>query len=616
MLNCDPGAIPTADVLDFLDTWPDGLVVLDSDWRCRFGNRALETLLRRRRDDLRGRLVWEVLGAPEDVESANQLRRALTEKRRIVIGWSSRGRGLQVHVLPGADSITLLVRDESELQTATRALAESEDRYRTLFEQLPESVVVYGTDYRVKDCNESFARLLQSSRGKIIGLHIDDLKDQRHREPLTAAFAGEIIDWGGPYEYESTTSGVRVWLAPKFTPLRDSEGWITGAIVVVEDRTEQMKTQIALEESEARARQLVDALPDPVVVHVDRRVAYANPAAARLIGASSPAALIGRSMLDLAEPSIRSELRERMRIVLEDREAVERSEQQFMKVDGSGTVDVEVTAIPFTFEGHPAMLSIGRDLSDRKFLEARLVEGRRTESASQLVRHVAHDFRNMLLVILGNADMLLDEPENLEQVASGAREIRDAAQRGSALTRQLLFSTRRESLRPTHVELSSIVVREERLLRRMVGSQVQLSVALSPDAGVIHADIDQVAQVVVNLVVNARDAMPDGGTVRIETYPVRVPLEEGSQWEGLPPGVYATLAVRDTGTGMDETTRARIFEPYFTTKGPDRGTGLGLTIVADVVRESGGTIRVESVPGEGTSFVIYWPRATLLSEAA
>ena len=617
MLKLDPDSwtIDIAAPLEFMDVVTDGLMVLDTKWCCRFLNRALEGLLWRGRDDLLGKAVWEILGTAESTSFGAQLKRAVAEQQRAVIEWKiPYGRRVEVHILPGVDAVTLLFREESGLHLAALAV-ESESKYRTLFEQSPEAIVVYGADFRVADCNEAFARMLRSSRSRIVGLHIDDLKDQHHRDALRAALAGRVIRFDSPYE--ATTSGVRVWATGTFAPLRDANGVITGAIVLVKDRTEQVLTQRALDESETQYRLLVDHLPEAVFVQIDERIAYANPAAARLLGASAPAALVGLSLIDLAEPSRRDGIRQSMRDVLEQRELVAHAEQRYVCFDGVSTVDVEVMAIAFRHEGQAAILTIARDTSAGKRVDARLLQAQKLEGVGLLASSVAHDFNNLLLVILANAGMLLEEPANTKVVEEGANEINAAARRGSALTRQLMFWNRGSAaLQPAHIDLNAVVVQEERILRRLLGRKVQLSIGLTDDAGMIYADPDRIGQALVNLVVNARDAMPEGGTVTIETYTTRIRDRDHSTEMWLPPGVYATLAVRDTGIGMDEATRDRIFEPFFTTKEPAQGTGLGLAIVRDVVLESGGTVAVDSAPGRGSSFLIYWPRAATLPEAA
>jgi signal transduction histidine kinase len=212
--------------------------------------------------------------------------------------------------------------------------------------------------------------------------------------------------------------------------------------------------------------------------------------------------------------------------------------------------------------------------------------------------------------------MLLEEPANPHLVAQGANEIEAAARRGSALTRQLTEWKRiGTGAQPAYIDLNAVVEKEEPILRRLLSRRITLSIGLS-DVGTIYADPNRIGQALVNLVVNARDAMPDGGTARIETFTTSVLERDKSIRMSLPPGLYTTLAVRDTGIGITEEMKARIFEPFFTTKPVGHGTGLGLAIVADVVKESGGYIAVQSAPGLGTSFLIYWRQATEAPQAA
>jgi len=305
-------------------------------------------------------------------------------------------------------------------------------------------------------------------------------------------------------------------------------------------------------------------------------------------------------------------MRQALQKLLEKGEVVARVEQKYLCFDGQSTIDVEVFAIPFRYQGRSSILTVARDINVRKHAEARLVQAQHLEGVGLLASSVAHDFNNLLLVILASAGMLLEEPANAQLVAEGASEIEVAARRGSALTRQLMDWKRvGETLQSAHVNLNDVIMKEEPILRRLLTRRIELSIGLSEDVGTIYADANRVGQALVKLAVNARDAMPDGGMVTIETFTTRVLHRDKPISVSLRPGVYTTLAVRDTGVGISDEMKARIFDPFFTTKPAGQGTGLGLTIVRDVVRESGGFIFVQSEPGLGTSFVIYWPRAEL-----
>ncbi|HEY0528229.1 MAG TPA: PAS domain S-box protein [Gemmatimonadaceae bacterium] len=619
MLNLDPssGDLNVPRVADLLNSISDGILVVDTaEWRCRFANLAIETMFPRAQQDAIGLPVWEILGVVEHAGLVAQLKRVVLERRvRVVSSTTADGSRMQIQALPGDATVTLLLPVDHLLRAATRAAADAEARYRTVFEQSPEGIVIYDNERRVVDCNEAFARLMRSSRNRIIGLHIDDLRDNKHRDALSAALSGRVIRFDSPYE--ATTSGARIWLSGTFAPLRNASGAVNGAIVMVKDRTEQVRTQAALEESEEEYRRLVEHLPEAVFVQIDERIVYANPAAARLLGAADTSGVIGLSLDDLVDEAQRDQIRQKLQEVLEHRAVVAQLEQRYICFDRAGTVDVDVVAIPFRYEGRSAILTIARDINARKRVEARLVQAQHLEGVGLLASSVAHDFNNLLLVILASASMLLEEPANPHLVAQGANEIEAAARRGSALTRQLTEWKRiGTGAQPAYIDLNAVVEKEEPILRRLLSRRITLSIGLSDDVGTIYADPNRIGQALVNLVVNARDAMPDGGTARIETFTTSVLERDKSIRMSLPPGLYTTLAVRDTGIGITEEMKARIFEPFFTTKPVGHGTGLGLAIVADVVKESGGYIAVQSAPGLGTSFLIYWRQATEAPQAA
>jgi PAS domain S-box-containing protein len=272
-------------------------------------------------------------------------------------------------------------------------------------------------------------------------------------------------------------------------------------------------------------------------------------------------------------------------------------------------VDVEIIAHAISYDGRPARLSLVRDLTHTKLLEQRLAQAQKMEAVGRLAGGVAHDFNNMLAVILNVADFAAQSIGPSHPAAADLGEIVEAANRAAALTRQLLAFSRQQMLQPKLLKPCAVVANVEKLLRRVIGEDVSIDLRLAKDAPQVLADEGQLEQVIMNLGVNARDAMPSGGTLTIETSRVLVDAELASRVDGLYPGVHALLTVTDTGVGMDSSTLAHVFEPFFTTKDPGRGTGLGLATVFGIVRRSGGAVEVTSVPGDGTTFRIYLPAA-------
>jgi signal transduction histidine kinase/ActR/RegA family two-component response regulator len=246
--------------------------------------------------------------------------------------------------------------------------------------------------------------------------------------------------------------------------------------------------------------------------------------------------------------------------------------------------------------------------SEKKELEAQFLQAQKMEAVGRLAGGIAHDFNNLLTVISSYSSMALESLRPQDPLHADMKEIRGAAERAARLTRQLLAFSRKQVMRPELLDLTSMARDMERMLQRLIGEDVTLELKLEPELGIVSADPGQIEQVIMNLVVNARDAMPNGGHLVIETSNVAFSTELSMTELGRPAGEYVLLSVTDTGTGMSEATQANLFEPFFTTKGAGVGTGLGLSTVYGIVKQSGGDIHVRSELGRGTSFRIYFPR--------
>ncbi len=270
--------------------------------------------------------------------------------------------------------------------------------------------------------------------------------------------------------------------------------------------------------------------------------------------------------------------------------------------------EVDLVARPLEFAGRRARLVLARDVTAQRHLEDQLRQSQKMEAVGQLAGGIAHDFNNLLTAILGSTQLLLQATPPGDVRREDVEEIRNAGLRAAELTRQLLAFSRRQVLAPKVLELNAVVANMDRMLRRLIGEDVDLATALHAEAGAVNADPGQLEQVLLNLVVNARDAMPGGGRVLIETTCVLLRDELVERRHRLPPGDYVCLAVTDSGMGMDEATQAHLFEPFFTTKEVGKGTGLGLATVYGIVKQSGGYIWVYSEPQRGTTVKVYLPR--------
>jgi len=373
------------------------------------------------------------------------------------------------------------------------------------------------------------------------------------------------------------------------------------------DVTEHRRAEEALQESEERYRSLFETSPLPMWVYdpdpASLRIVAVNDAALEQYGYSREE-LLSMSIRDVWPP----EDAERLGTALASRPAGDAYTGTFRHRRRNGTLlDVDVRSDVVVLGGRTLRLALLQDVTEHKRLEEQFRQSQKMEAVGRLAGGVAHDFNNLLTVINGYAEILLaDLPADLSEddaTRQGLVEITRAGERAAALTRQLLAFSRKQVLNPEILSLNDVVAGIESMLRRLMGEDVALVISLGTSLGNVRADRGQMEQVIVNLAVNARDAMPEGGTLTLET--CNVELEE--TLEPAAPGSYVRLDVRDTGTGMDAATLSHIFEPFFTTKGQGKGTGLGLATVYGIVRQSGGQLRVSSEPGRGTAFEIFLP---------
>jgi len=377
----------------------------------------------------------------------------------------------------------------------------------------------------------------------------------------------------------------------------------------VDERRGRRRAEAALRESEASYATLVEHAPLGVYrSNTSGRFLSVNSALVRMLGYGSVAEVMAVDMSrDLyVDPAQREALL--ARDTYSDREYDE-VEANWKRKDGQPiTVQLSVRAIRNSAREVEFYEAFVRDVTEQRQLEAQLVQAQKLEAVGRLAGGVAHDFNNLLTVILSYSSLLLEDAELPKDARESLDEIRKAADGAAGLTRQLLAFSRQQVMKPQVLDVNAVVTSTEKLLNRLIGEDVKLVTALASDLGAARLDPGQVGQIIMNLAVNARDAMPAGGRLTLETANVEMDLAYVRGHPVAQPGRYVMLAVSDTGIGMDESTKERIFEPFFTTKEPGKGTGLGLATVYGIVKQSGGFIWVYSEPGRGTSFKIYFPR--------
>ncbi len=439
----------------------------------------------------------------------------------------------------------------------------------------------------------------------------EEFLGRRYREVLPSALvvmldralatvaAGEV---SAQFEHRLDVRGKETWWAVKISRRLGADGEVAGYTVFSRDITEQKRTQAALSEMNDRYRGLVDNLVHVVFsTDLDGRMTFVNRAVEHF--GYKPEDVIGRSRDDFTHPDDIPRLRARYAQLGKPAGMVE-----YRMFDAAGKVRIVRSATrPLVVDGQVVgATGVLEDLTAQRETEELLRVAQRMEAVGRLAGGVAHDFNNILTVILSYTDFVMAELGS-DALRNDLAEVERAARRAEALTRQLLAFSRRQVLRPEAVSLASLVDGVSKMLRRLIGEDIDLRVIACDELYDVLADRGQMEQVIVNLVINARDAMPDGGRVEVRTSNVDLDDARAAALQ-VSAGPYVELAIADTGHGMDAATRARVFEPFFSTKPVGKGTGLGLAMVYGLVRQSGGAVTVESEPGEGATFRVFLPR--------
>jgi two-component system cell cycle sensor histidine kinase/response regulator CckA len=481
-----------------------------------------------------------------------------------------------------------------------------EERFRKAFNANPEPILIATlSDARFVDVNESFLRITGYRREEVIGRTSPELKflegpDDHLRLIEMLAKQGSIRDL--EITFCSRSGQRRAGLGSAEVIEVAGEKCVIAILTDITSRKQaeaQMRLQAAALESAANA-----------VVIADRsgKAIWVNPAFTKITGYAA-SDVFGQNLRILNSGKHSKAFFQNMwQTILAGQ--VWQGEIINRRKDGTlYTEDQTITPVPDDRGEISHFIAIKQDITESKKLTQQLTQAQRMESIGQLAGGVAHDFNNLLSVIIGYSELLLETPAPDEKTRKHVQEIQKAGQRAASLTRQLLAFSRQQVLEPRVLNLNTSVVEIEKMLRRLIGEDIELRTVLGSALGPVKADPGQIEQVIMNLAVNARDAMPHGGTLIIETANADLGDEYSLLHPPLPAGRYVLLAVTDSGEGMSLETKARIFEPFFTTKEIGKGTGLGLATVYGVVKQSGGFIWVYSEPGQGSAFKIYLPRA-------
>ncbi len=480
-------------------------------------------------------------------------------------------------------------------------------RHQMAMDSAMDSMAMVSPQGKYTYVNESFVRMLgYASADEILGRSWDEVNDPRDlssvRNEMNFALA-EKGKWFGALTVHSK-SGL-IPLEAAVTRLPDG-----GVVTISRDVSDRRRAEIFRAEAEAKYQTLVEqvaAISYIAELGMDGQWLYVSPQVEAMFGFPADEWLAqsrdwvqnihadDRTIVEAAEEaSLRGERFQ--------------AEYRIIRKDGRVIWVSDTAVVVPGSDAHPLMEGIIVDITDRKLLEGQLQQARRMEAVGRLAGGIAHDFNNLLTIIKGYTELGLTRAKASPEVRADLERIEDASERAGGLVRQLLAFSRRQVLQPKVLDLNAIVEGLDKLLRRLMDEAIEMKTVVGKDLGRIKADPGQIEQVIMNLVVNARDAMPEGGRLTVETENVELDSAYARDHVTVRPGRYVMLAVTDTGMGMSPDTIAHIFEPFYTTKESGRGTGLGLSTVYGIVKQSGGYIWVYSEPGHGTTFKVYLPR--------
>ncbi len=615
---------------NILDNIEDPVFVKDEDHRWIYLNDSACRFWGYNRKELIGKSDYEIFSREEaDVYQAKDRevfktgKPSLNEEMQTIKGKVhviSTKKSLYIDKESGARFIVGIIRDITDYKRVEEDLKESESLYRSLFELASDGIVII-QDETVRYANPQIARLLDVPIQNLSGapflryIHPDEkeIVGRRYKERMTDGFV--------PTRYETiliNRSGGKICVEISASKIEFNRK--PAILAILRDITERKKKDAALRMNEQLLRQVLDSTPADIFVK-DRegRFLLVNSSTACSHG-MTPEVMIGKMEMELEDydEGRKCEIEKYLeddRKVIQTKEPMFIPEELYTGPDGR-TKWLQTTKVPLSLnEKEDCVLGIAIDITGRKNTEEalekseeRFLQSQKMEAVGRLAGGVAHDFNNLLTAILGYSDLLILSKDMDQTELFYAGEIKKVSERAARLIQQLLAFSRKQVLQPKRVALNTLVGDLEKMLRRLIGEDILLVPEFEPEPSFIQADPGQVEQVIMNLAINARDAMPGGGKLILKTKSVYVSKREIEEEEDLFPGWYTMLEVSDTGEGMDEETKSNIFEPFFTTKEVGMGTGLGLATVYGIVKQSGGFIRVYSEPNQGAAFRIYFPR--------
>ncbi len=506
------------------------------------------------------------------------------------------------------DYLLAVVRDITTRKQAAKALQESEERYRALYEDNPTMYFTIDPNGIVLSVNRFGAERLGYTVAELTGESVLNIFVEEDKGAALQFVHGCIQHPGQVFHWRLRKvhkEGGILWVAETARAVHQPDGSLV-LLIVCEDINERKRTEDALAENHALLNIIIEGTADAVFVKdLEGRYLLINAAGARFLG-KSVEEVIGSDDRELFAADSAQNILERDRLIMRNGEA--QTFESTATAAGVTRTYISHKSAYHNVDGDVVgLIGISRDITELKRLEEQFRQAQKMDALGRLAGGVAHDFNNLLTVINGYSELLLKRSEANASQEHLLTEIQKAGGRAASLTRQLLAFSRKQLLQPQVVNLNELLTELINMLRRLIGENIELAWRPDPTLGFTKIDPAQFEQVIINLAVNARDAMHEGGRLAIETYNMEFEMDDVERTSAVTAGRYVCVAVSDSGQGIDEETQSRIFEPFFTTKAPGQGTGLGLAMVYGFVKQSGGEIEVFSELGSSSTFTIYLP---------
>ncbi|GAB4370660.1 MAG: hypothetical protein Kow0042_13030 [Calditrichia bacterium] len=516
-----------------------------------------------------------------------------------------------------------IANDITERKKVEEALRESEELYRAVVENSHNGILIVGEDYKFIYVNDKLCEILGRSRDEIVGYDFREFLDEESKTLVADRYIRRRRGEEVPSRYTFNVvrkNGEKRRVEISSVVVRDTKNRIR-TVGQIRDIIEQEQAELqreaalrAMQESEEKYRNLIQHSGDAIYLLYNRRFEVINEKFQEMFGLTlEDVNKPDFDFISLVAPKSRPMVEDRARRLAAGEKLEPKYE--FTALNAAGEeIEVETSVTYIKYKEGIATQGIIRDITERKRLEEQLRQAQKMEAVGQLAGGVAHDFNNLLTVINGYCDLLLYQ-ELPEKVRGPIDQIHKTGKRATRLVSQLLAFSRRQIIQPKIVNINDLILDQHKMLSRLLGEDIEIDLHLDSELGVVRVDPGQMEQVIMNIAVNARDAMPFGGKLTIETQNVEFDKDYVRTHAGAKAGYYVMLAISDNGVGMDEATCSRIFEPFFTTKGRDKGTGLGLSTVYGIVKQNEGFIYVYSELQKGTTFKIYLPRTRMTPQA-